>query len=115
MLNPTITNNDLLNFICEEVLDRVVYYLNYWQLDEPYLSLENLMRVIARIVMGVYTKSEIESKTGKVEMGVKSMSDNGQSITFSDTAKVFLNTSDDQKIFTGFTDLLDRYRLANVP
>ncbi|MDD4410881.1 MAG: hypothetical protein PHE32_04210 [Candidatus Shapirobacteria bacterium] len=108
--------DDLFEFVCEEVLDRVIFYLNYFQIDEEtrYDSLVPMERIIARVISGVYTKLKIDKENGDVEQGINSMSDNGQSVNFSDKVKLYLNTATDQEVFTGFTDLLNTYRLATV-
>jgi hypothetical protein len=113
---------ELFDFVCEEVLDRVITYLNYYQIDEEtedgvlnrYDELAKIKRIIARVISGVYVKSVADQTTGEPEQGIDSMSDNGQSVKFSDKVKLYLNTTTDQEVFTGFTDLLNTYRLAEV-
>lgn len=109
-------SDDLFDFVCDEVLDRVIFYLNYFQIDEAdrYDSLVPMERIIARVIDGIYTKSKTDKTNGEVEQGINSMSDNGQSINFSDKVKLYLNTATDQEVFSGFTDLLNTYRLATV-
>ena len=122
ILNSSIpTETDpLYNFVCEEIIDRVIIYLNYQPnlddngVDDIYDRLFPLIKIMARVVNGLYIKSKADSDNGGVEQGINSMSDNGQSINFSEKAKLYLNTSSDQDIFSGFTDLLNTYRLANV-
>lgn len=120
IINSSITEgedpNPLLDFVCEEVLDRVITYLNYYQIDEEfrYDELAKIKRIIARVISGVYVKSVADKTTGEPEQGIDSMSDNGQSVKFSDKVKLYLNTTTDQEVFTGFTDLLNTYRLAEV-
>ena len=107
-INKTIEDDDLLDYVADEILDRVKLYLNCDKLDEI------LERVIARIVSGIFSQTNSNLNSGSTEMAVSSMSDNGQTISFSGEVKNYLATTSDQEIFGGFTKLLDRYRRINV-
>ena len=107
-INKTIEDDDLLDYVADEILDRVKLYLNCDKLDEI------LERVIARIVSGIFNQTNSNLNSGSTEMTVSSMSDNGQTISFSGEVKNYLATTSDQEIFGGFTKLLDRYRRINV-
>jgi len=97
-----------LDFIVDEVADRVMIYLNAQ--DVP----EILNRVLARIVVGIYNKAEAEmNATGGAEREIKQISDNGQSVTYGDEAKNYLATATDEDIFSGFETILKRYRRAD--
>ena len=100
--------NATLDFVVDEVLDRVMIYLNATTVN-PVLN-----RVIARIVVGVYNKAKAEAEnTGSAEREIKSISDNGQSVTFGDEAKSYLANAEDEALFSGFTAILNRYREAD--
>lgn len=97
-----------LDFIVDEVADRVMIYLNADSV--PVI----LNRVLARIVVGVYNKAEAEiNTTGGAEREIKQISDNGQSVTYGDEAKNYLASATDEDIFSGFEAILKRYRRAD--
>lgn len=98
----------LLSFSVDEVADRVMIYLNTQQINPK------LNRIIARIVVGVFNKANAEkASTNAPDREIKSMSDNGQSVTFGDNAKNYLATVEDGELFDGFVSLLNRYREAD--
>ena len=107
LLNDKIEDGDLLDFVTLEVKDRVFVYLNDEVLDTK------LERIVARIVSGVFTES-LESKDGELEHNISSVSDNGQTISYSDKVKSYLVSTDDSELFSGFSKLLAPYRRVNV-
>lgn len=107
LLNDKIEDGDLLDFVTLEVKDRVLVYLNDEILDAK------LERIVARIVSGVFTES-LESKDGEIEHNISSVSDNGQTISYSDKVKSYLVSTDDSELFSGFSKLLAPYRRVNV-
>jgi hypothetical protein len=107
LLNDKIEDGDLLDFVTLEVKDRVLVYLNDEMLDTK------LERIVARIVSGVFTES-LESKDGELEHNISSVSDNGQTISYSDKVKSYLVSTDDSELFSGFSKLLAPYRRVNV-
>ena len=107
LLNDKIEDGDLLDFVTLEVKDRVLVYLNDEVLDTK------LERIVARIVSGIFTES-LESKDGELEHNISSVSDNGQTISYSDKVKSYLVSTDDSELFSGFSKLLAPYRRVNV-
>lgn len=110
LLNSNIPEpgNPTLDFIVDEVADRVMIYLNALSIDEV------LNRVLARIVVGVFNKAAAEkTTTGGSEREIKQISDNGQSVTYGDEAKNYLASATDEDIFSGFEVILKRYRRAD--
>lgn len=107
LLNDKIEDGDLLDFVTLEVKDRILVYLNDETLDTK------LERIVARIVSGVFTES-LESKDGELEHNISSISDNGQTISYSDKVKSYLVSTDDSELFSGFSKLLAPYRRVNV-
>ena len=107
LLNDKIEDGDLLDFVTLEVKDRVLVYLNDEVLDTK------LERIVARIVSGVFTES-LERKDGELEHNISSVSDNGQTISYSDKVKSYLVSTDDSELFSGFSKLLAPYRRVNV-
>lgn len=111
IINPSITiaGNNLLDFVILEVLDRVQLYLN--RTDIP----TNLNRILANIINNSLTKANKSiSNNGDVEQVITSISDNGQSISYSNEIRKYFVNADDDDLFSGFTNLLSRYRRVKV-
>lgn len=107
LLNSRIEDGELLDFVTLEVLDRVLVYLNDNTLDQK------LERIVARIVSGVFAESQ-ESSDGEFRHNISSISDNGQTISYSEKVKSYLVSTDDEELFSGFSKLLAPYRRVNV-
>lgn len=109
-INKTVVSEDeaLLDAVLGEVADRVMLYLNDTKIDSK------LEHVIARIASGVFTQSRTESTSGAPTMAISSVSDNGQSVSYSSEVQRYLTSATDQELFTGFEQLLKRYRRINV-
>ena len=107
LLNSRIEDGELLDFVTLEVLDRVLVYLNDNMLDRK------LERIVARIVSGVFAESQ-ESSDGELSHNISSISDNGQTISYSEKVKSYLVSTDDEELFSGFSKLLAPYRRVNV-
>ena len=107
LLNSRIEDGELLDFVTLEVLDRVLVYLNDNALDQ------RLERIVARIVSGVFAESQ-ESSDGELSHNISSISDNGQTISYSEKVKSYLVSTDDEELFSGFSKLLAPYRRVNV-
>lgn len=101
------TDNKLLDFTIDEVDDRIRLYLN--RDDVP----DGLLRIVARVVIQAYKGAESYTANGQ-EQEVSSITDNGQSVSFSKQPKRYLATASDQEIFSGFAELLKPYRRVNV-
>ena len=107
LLNSRIEDGELLDFVTLEVLDRVLVYLNDNILDQK------LERIVARIVSGVFAESQ-DSSNGELSHNINSISDNGQTISYSERVKSYLVSTDDEELFSGFSKLLAPYRRVNV-
>ena len=107
LLNNRIEDGELLDVVTLEVLDRVLVYLNDNTLDQK------LERIVARIVSGVFAESQ-ESSDGELSRNISSISDNGQTISYSEKVKSYLVSTDDEELFSGFSKLLAPYRRVNV-
>lgn len=139
-LYPTILtdlsiSNEYLEFIVGDVVDRALVYMNRDQLVYQYekdlvsYSQDNsaydlfwaeyeypipprLEKTLAKVVVGA-VKTVKEHNTA--ELGaVKSVSDNGQSVTFADQLTNFFSSSNESEVFSGSLELLDRYMLPTV-
>ena len=107
LLNSRIEDGELLDFVTLEVLDRVLVYLNDNILNQK------LERIVARIVSGVFAESQ-DSSNGELSHNISSISDNGQTISYSERVKSYLVSTDDEELFSGFSKLLAPYRRVNV-
>lgn len=115
IINKNISKIDeeLLDFVIAEVLDRVQLYLNSETIPTK------LERILANIVNTGLKKSlkdiEIsEEDNTAVDRVVTSISDNGQSISYANEVTKYFTTVSDEELFTGFTSLLSRYRRVKV-
>lgn len=109
ILNSTVENDDLLDFVIDLTVDRVLIYLNEDKLNPK------LNRVVAQAVVGVYNKTNNErSNSGAPEQAISSISDNGQSVSYSSKVKSYLGSASDDELFSGFESLLKPYRRVNV-
>ena len=106
-------DKNLLNFIIEEVLDRVQLYLNSETIPTK------LERILANVVNTGLKRClkdielSSEDKTA-VDRVVTSISDNGQSISYANEVTKYFTTVSDEELFTGFGMLLSRYRRVKV-
>lgn len=102
-------NVGLIDFCIAEVGDRVSLYLNSETIPEK------LERILSKIVNVGIKKSLDELKSGTTANNtIASLSDNGQSISFSNQVKKYFSMASDEELFTGFTSLLSRYRRVKV-
>ena len=103
----------LIDFCIAEVLDRVYLYLNTETIPTQ------VERILANVVNNGLTKclKNIEISTGgaiAVDQAISSISDNGQSISYSNEVTKYFTTASDEELFTGFGSLLSRYRRIKV-
>lgn len=130
LIDSTLEEDALIDFVVDDVIDRALLYMNRQQLVDqyeedfelyeddddfwikyPYPIPPQLERSLASVV--VQSLRTIKSKRdGNKE--VQTISDNGQSITYREQMASFLATSADSEIFSGTTRLMDKFRLANI-
>lgn len=113
IINPSVEDDDLLEFCINEVGDRVQLYLNS---DKVPTKVE---RIIAKVINTGLMKcqTDIESyEAGEstVDRAITSISDNGQSISYANEVTKYFATASDEELFTGFSNLLSRYRRVKV-
>ena len=106
-INATIEDDALLNYVSEEVADRVALYL---RLDRDSKFDPRLVKVTARVVSSVFNQTANTVNSTEAETSVKAISDNGQSISYGDATKNYLATVEDGELFGGFSKLLQPYR-----
>ncbi len=119
---------DLLDFIVNDVIDRALAFMNRASLIAQYeLDLadesvaeadytlpipKELERALASTIVSVYRNNKISSDP----LGaITSISDNGQSISYSSKLTTFLASADDSAIFSGISGLMRRYLLPTIP
>lgn len=101
-------HSGLIDFVIYEVLDRVMLFLNSETIPTV------CERIIAEIVNGnLHRILDVKSDDGSDRM-VSSMSDNGQSVSYSTSAKTYFASAGDDEIFGGYVDILKRYRKIKV-
>lgn len=124
LLDATIEEGDLVDFVVDEVVDRALVYTNRYQFvtyyEEQLAELEGeealdeyvivpiplaLERILGRTVVNVFKQSSAGNK-------ISSLSDNGQSVTYADVNE-FLS-KDDEDVFKGCTAMLNKFRVPTV-
>lgn len=109
IINPNAEDDDLLDFVIGEVIDRVQLYLNSDTIPT------RLERILANIVNTGLAKANASiSNNGEVDQVITSISDNGQSISYANEVKQYFSTATDDELFSGFAGLLSRYRRVKV-
>lgn len=107
-LNSTMNDPVLAGLAVELTVDRVLLYLNTDTLEE------RLERVVAQIAAQNYNRIVVTRTGNSSERAVRSLKDNGQSITYSDEAVNYFNTASEQEVFGGSIEILKRYRRIDV-
>ena len=103
--NSNLTDGATLDLVIDTVVDRVLLYLNNPVLDP------RIERIVAQAVVAAYKQNNSEAGL-EATQSVKSVIDNGQHVTFSDSAVGYLGS--DTGALSGFTDLLAPYRRLHV-
>ena len=103
--NSSIVDGDTLDLVVDTVADRVLLYLNTDTLDP------RIERIVAQAVVAAYKQNNSDAGL-ETNYGVKTVIDNGQHVTFSDSAANSLGSDID--VLSGFTDLLAPYRRLHV-
>jgi hypothetical protein len=119
LLDDSIDDDDVLDFIIAETVDRALIYMNRVQLIEDYESgdsetsplPQSLERAIARAVLSVYKTAQSQLQGIKE---AKSVSDNGQSVTFESTLKSYYLSLGDSEVFGDIKSILNKFRIATV-
>lgn len=109
ILDNDIDLDEIFDFNLYEFIDRALNYMNRKELP---IELE---RIIAKAMVQLYKKiNNEEINNGEVQKEISSISDNGQSVTFSDKVKTYMINSTDDEIFYGFTSQFNRFIKAKV-
>lgn len=103
-------NPKIIDFIIEDTLDRVLLYLN---VDVLPVRLERILASIVNNGLNTAVKTYNEGLEND-QRAVASMSDNGQSVSYSNEVQRNYANINDNDLFNGFTPLLNRYRRLNI-
>jgi hypothetical protein len=125
LLDSTLEDDELLDFVIADVVDRALIYMNRSQLIEEYEAYdeevdgvepttplpEALERAMARVV--VSSIQTVHSQVAK-QMEVNSASDNGQSVTFSGVLSSYFSSLSDKELFFDVRTILDKFRIPTI-
>lgn len=105
------TDTEMLDLTASIVTDRLCIYLGLEDTDtiDP-----KLLNIVAEVALAKYARLVEKRTSTEVEYGIKSISDNGQSVSFTDTEKNIYSDAQDKGMFDGVADLLKPYRRAHV-
>lgn len=135
-LCPELEEDSNIDFIISDVIDRFLAYTNRQQLvagyerfltgdyyDSDYIVdvtgkrlpilpvPVELERTLARVVVSSYKGIKGLLADSK---GIKSISDNGQSISYGDYIESYFNSKEDDDIFGSAKTIIDRYRIPTI-
>lgn len=113
VVNSITENNDLVDFLSLEMADRLSLYLNL-DTDKKLQYDERLVSISVRVVSSLLQEAKDKVAGSNTETKIQSISDNGQTITFSNIAKNYIATASDGELFGGVANILKPYRRCNV-
>nr|DAX33186.1 MAG TPA: tail connector protein [Caudoviricetes sp.] len=113
VVNSITENNDLVDFLSLEMTDRLSLYLNL-DTDKKLQYDERLVSISIRVVSSLLQEAKDKVAGSNTETKIQSISDNGQTITFSNIAKNYIVTASDSELFGGVANILKPYRRCNV-
>lgn len=113
VVNSITENNDLVDFLSLEMADRLSLYLNL-DTDKKLQYDERLVSISVRVVSSLLQEAKDKVAGSSTETKIQSISDNGQTITFSNVAKNYIATASDSELFGGVANILKPYRRCNV-
>lgn len=106
-------DNALVDFLAYEMADRLSLYLNLDTTNKLQYD-ERLVSISVRVVSSLLQEAKDKVAGSNTETKIQSISDNGQTITFSNTAKNYITTAPDSELFGGVANILKPYRRCNV-
>lgn len=106
-------NNTLVDFLALEMADRLSLYLNLTNDNKPRYD-ERLVSISVRVVSSLLQEAKDKAAGSSTETKIQSISDNGQTITFSNIAKNYIATASDSELFGGVANILKPYRRIRV-
>lgn len=111
IINKSDIEEELRDFIVESTLDRIKLYLNNDKL--PKILERPIAQIISTNIDKAIRQNEI-SKDGDIDRAITSVKDNNQSINYSNELTRYFSSLADEELFSGFTNLLNRYRRIKV-
>lgn len=106
-------NNALVDFLALEMADRLSLYLNLDPSNKLQYD-ERLVSISVRVVSSLLQEAKDKVAGSSTETKIQSISDNGQTITFSNIAKNYITIASDSELFGGVANILKPYRRCNV-
>lgn len=106
-------NNALVDFLALEMADRLSLYLNLDTTNKLQYD-ERLVSISVRIVSSLVQETKDKLSGSSTESKIQSISDNGQTITFSNIARNYIATASDSELFGGVASILKPYRRIRV-
>lgn len=106
-------DNALVVFLSLEMADRLSLYLNL-DTDKKLQYDERLVSISVRVISSLLQEVKDKVAGSNTETKIQSISDNGQTITFSNVAKNYIATASDSELFGGVANILKPYRRCNV-
>lgn len=113
VVNSITENNDLVDFLAHEMADRLSLYLNLDTASKLQYD-ERLVSISVRVISSLLQEAKDKLSGSNTETKIQSISDNGQTITFSNIAKNYIATASDSELFGGVANILKPYRRCNV-
>lgn len=101
----------LAGFLAAEMADRLSLYLN---LDPQDKFDQRLVNISVRVVLALFEEVKDKLIGTNTNTRVKSLSDNGQTVTFDNVARNYLASASDTELFGGVSEILKPYRRVNV-
>ena len=116
--DSSITDNDYLKLVVDDVINRFVIYTNRLQLlDEDKDNYDEVIPEIietslAQVVVGVHksVKELVDADSNKATK----LKDGQQEITYGEGLQQFLSSASDSDIFLSVRDLMNNFRLLKV-
>lgn len=115
-INIAVNNADdnaLVDFLALEMADRLSLHLNLDTTNKLQYD-ERLVSISVRVVLPLLQEAKDKIAGSSTETKIQSISDNGQTITFSNIAKNYIATASDSELFGGVANILKPYRRCNV-
>lgn len=101
----------LAGFLAAEMADRLSLYLNLGPQD---MFDERLVNISVRVVIALFEEVKDKLIGTNTNTRVKSLSDNGQTVTFDNVARNYLTSVSDTELFGGVVNVLKPYRRIRV-
>lgn len=112
LVNPSIENDELVDFMALEMADRLSLYLNLDTGNPSYD--ERLVSIATRVSNNLIQEVKDKVIGADVMAKVQSVSDNGQTVNFTNITKNYVTTALDSELFEGVANILKPYRRCNV-